>query len=173
MEKEKNSFRYIPVMYFLLIAIAVPLFFILRPMIEENITQSGIRGHYALWKESRKSGIKADYTITLFSDGGPVTSVRRTSSVDSLHALLEALLLPLTDEEKDMGYVSYIPDETELVGVNEEDGFFFVSLNSAFLSTTDIKRASEQIKKTLEEYYTLESLTVISGNTVIKIYTSL
>ena len=173
MEKEKNSFRYLVVMYILLVVITVPLFFILRPRIEENIAESGIYVHYSLWKENRRSGRLSEYTVTLSSPDGAVKSSRKASSVDSLHALLEALLLPLSDEEKNEGYITYIPEETELEGVSEEDGCFFVSLNSAFLSTSDITRASDQIKKTLEEYYTLESLTIISGNTAIRIYTSL
>lgn len=169
MEKEKGSFRYILVMYIILVVISVPLFFILRPLIKTNIEESGIAVHYALWKESRKGERMSEYRVVLSSGDNEVTSVRKSSSVDSLHALLEALLLPLSDEEKALGYTSYIPEGTTLVGVTEEDGFFFVELSTTFLTTKDIKRASGEIKKTLEEYYTLESLTIISGNTVIKI----
>ncbi len=169
MEKEKGSFRYILVMYIILFSITVPLFFILRPLIITNIEESGIAVHYALWKEREKGTRMSGYTVFLSSDDNAVTSLRKASSVDSLHALLEALLLPLSDEEKALGYSSYIPEGTTLVGVTEEDGFFFVELSTVFLTTRDIKRASRQIKKTLEEYYALESLTIISGNTVIKI----
>ncbi len=169
MEKEKGSFRYILVMYIILVVISVPLFFILRPLIRTNIEESGIAVHYALWKESRKGERMSEYTVFLSSGDDMVKAVRKASSTDALHALIEALLLPLSDEEKALGYSSYIPEGTTLVGVTEEDGFFFVELNSVFLTTKDIKRASGQIRKTLEEYYTLESLTIISGNTVIKI----
>lgn len=169
MEKEKGSFRYILVMYIILVVISVPLFFILRPLIRTNIEESGIAVHYALWKESRKGERMSEYPVFLSSGDDMVKVVRKTSSTDALHALLEALLLPLSDEEKALGYSSYIPEGTTLLGVTEEDGFFFVELSSAFLTTKDIKRASVEIKKTLEEYYTLESLTIISGNTVIKI----
>ncbi len=169
MEKEKGSFRYILVMYILLIVITVPLFFILRPLIKANIEESGIAVHYALWKEKAKGERMSEYTIFLSSGDDMVKAVRKTSSTDALHALLEALLLPLSDEEKSLGYSSYIPESTTLTGVTEEDGFFFVALSTSFLATKDIERASRQIKKTLEEYYTLESLTIISGNTVIKI----
>lgn len=169
MEKEKGSFRYIIVMYILLITVSVPLFFILRPLMRENIEESGIAVHYLLWKEKRRGEGTADYTVFLSSGGREVKSIRKASSTDALHALLEALLLPLSDEEKAEGYSSYIPEGTTLVGVTEEDGFFFVELSTSFLTTSDIKKASGQIKKTLEENYPLKSLTIISGNTVINI----
>ncbi len=168
MEKDKGDFKYLTVMYIILIVITLPLVFFMRPVILENIKESTILEHYALWKEER-SEKSVTYSVTLFLDNRPVTVEREIqSSSDTLHGAVEALLEPLNDEEKEMGYTSFIPEGTTLVGISEESGFFYVEFSSSLLSSSNIAKATEQIKKTLARYYTLESLTILCGQTVLK-----
>ena len=64
---------------------------------------------------------------------------------------------------------TFIPEGTKLIGASYDGGFFFVELSKEFLSSKDIDKALEQIKKTLNLYYKVESLTVISDETIFKI----
>lgn len=168
MEKDKGEFKYLTVMYIILIVITLPLVFFMRPIIVENINNSLIKEHYVLWKESKREK-SAQYSVALYLDNHPVIVGRElTSSSDTLHDVLEALLIPLSDEEKKRGYTSFIPEGTTLIGISEESGFFYVEFSSSLLSSSNIAKATEQIKKTLGEYYTLESLTILCGQTVLK-----
>ena len=168
MEKDKGDFKYLTVMYIILIVITLPIVFFMRPVILENIENSTLLEHYALWKEEKREK-STQYSVTLFLDNRPVKVVREiTSSSDTLHGAVEALLEPLSDEEKESGYTSFIPEGTTLVGISEESGFFYVEFSSSLLSSSNIAKATEQIKKTLGEYYTLESLTILCGQTVLR-----
>jgi spore germination protein GerM len=166
-EKESSSFRYILVMYIILVAVFVPLFLILRPTIIRNIEESGI---VEKAKEYRENGGKqsGSCTVALVSGDDYVFTERTvTCSSSDLHSLLEALLLPLSDEERKKGLSSSIPEGTRLVGATAEDGFFFVSLSDDFLESGNLDDAYDEIKKTLESRYFVESLTVICGDKLI------
>ncbi len=168
MEKDKGDFKYLTVMYIILILITLPLVFFMRPVIVENIEKSSIKEHYEMWKESKREK-SAVYCVTLFLDNRSVTVEREiVSSSDTLHDAMEALLVPLNEEEKSKGYTTFIPEGTTLIGISEESGFFYVEFSSSLLSSSNIAKATEQIKKTLGEYYTLESLTILCGRTVLK-----
>ena len=166
-EKESSSFRYILVMYIILVAVFVPLFLILRPTILRNIEESGI---VEKAKEYRKNGGKesGSYTVALvLGDDYVFTERTVTLSSSDLHSLIEALLLPLCDEEKEKGLSSAIPEGTRLVGATTEDGFFFISLSDDFLESGNLRESYDEIKKTLESRYFVESLTVICGDKLI------
>lgn len=164
MEKEKGHFRYLLIMYIVLLCIVVSLFFLFRKRISRNIEESRIVEHYRLWKEEMTTD-EESCSVALYLDDEIVFRKRTVPhKVDTLHSIIEALLLPLDEE----GYVSYIPPETTLIGISEETGFFFIELSSGFLKSGNITKAVEQIKRTLTNYYPLESLTIICGSTVIR-----
>ncbi len=166
-EKESTSFRYILVMYILLVVIFVPLFFILRPVMVRNIEEIGILEKAKEYRENGKNRIER-YQVALVSGGDFVFTERNvTFSSSDIHSLIEALLLPLSDEELEKGLSSSIPEGTVLVGAAMEDGFFFVSLSDDFLGSGNMREGYEEIKKTLESRYFVESLTVICGETLI------
>lgn len=166
-EKENSSFRYILVMYILLFVVFVPIFFILRPVMVRNIEESGI---VEKAKEYRENGGKqsGNCAVALVSGDDFVFTERTvTCSSSDLHSLLEALLLPLSDEEREKGLSSSIPEGTRLVGATAEDGFFFVSLSDDFLESGNLDDAYDEMKKTLESRYFVESLTVICSDKLI------
>ena len=167
MEKEKGHFRYLLIMYIMLIPVIVSLFFLFRSDIKSNIEASGIIRHYAIWKEER-SNTDSTYSVALYNNSN-IILVNRTipRKADNLHSAVEALLMTLSDDETAAGLVSFIPQGTKLIGISEEMGFFYVKLSSVFLSSPDINKATMQIKETLDNYYALESLTVICGSTII------
>ncbi len=165
MEKEKGHFRYLLIMYVLLIVVMASLFFLFRYDIKNNIIESGILEHYAIWKEE-KSNTDSAYSVAIYRNESIINEERIvTRKTDDLHSLIEALLVSPGED----GSVSYIPEGTKLIGISEETGFFYVEFSSAFLSSSDISKAVEQVKRTLENYYTVQSLTVICGSTVIKV----
>ena len=166
-EKESSSFRYILVMYIILVAVFVPLFLILRPTILRNIEESGI---VEKAKEYRENGGKESGSCTVaLASGDDFVFTERTVNFSSsdLHSLIEALLLPLSDEERERGLSSSIPEGTRLIGATAEDGFFFISLSDDFLESGNLRESYDEIKKTLESRYFVESLTVICGDKLI------
>lgn len=168
MEKEHSHFRYLLLLYIILVSITVPLFILTLPLIRSNLEKSSLIEHYRLWKEE-KSGREKYYPAALFSGDEIITVDRKCRTIeDEKHSLVEALLQPLSDEEKAKGFVSYIPEGTTLIGISGEDGYFFVEFSSSILESSNMTKAAEQIKKTLECRYTLESLTIISGKTVLR-----
>lgn len=169
MEREKGSFRYLLVLYVILVVLTSAVVFFTYPIMKKNIEESGIYISYLEWK-AKKENRTESYTVALYSgpDGVYVErSVERAT--DDMHSIVEALLTPLSDSEKEEGYTSYIPEGTSLIGISSADGYFFLELSSSFLSSLDITRSAEQIKKTLESYYPLESLTIICGAKIIRI----
>ena len=165
MEKEKGHFRYLLIMYIMLIPVIVSLFFLFRSDIMSNIETSGVIRHYAIWKEE-KSNTVSTYSVALYSNNNIIFEDRAiTRKADDLHSLVEALLMPLSNE----GLTTYIPEGTKLIGISEEMGFFYVKLSQEFLSSSDINKATIQIRETLDNYYALESLTVICGSTIITV----
>lgn len=169
MEKERGSFRYLLVLYIILTAVTGAVVLFTYPIIKRNIEESGIIGRYMEWKREKedKSG---SYSVTLYSESGYVSVERNVEKKsDDMHGVIEALLLSPDENEEDKGYTSYIPEGTSLIGISGKDGYFFVELSTAFLSSLDIEKAGGQIKKTLESCYTLESLTIICGTKIIRI----
>ncbi len=167
-ERDHGHFRYSFVLYIILIATVLPLFILTLPVIKSNIENSTFKEHYALWKDERKEREK-DYTVFLFSDDDIVEVNRKvTWREDEKHSLIEALLLPADNDEKEKGYTSFIPEGTRLIGMSEKDGFFFIEFSSPILTSSNMTKVAEQIKKTLQNYYFLESLTIISGKTILK-----
>ncbi len=169
MERESSSFRYLLVLYIILIAMTAAVVFFTYPVMKRNIDESGIYENYLVWKKERKEKSEK-YVVTLYSDDKYVSVERSVDkTTDDLHSLVEALILPLDESEKEEGYTTYIPEGTTLIGISSEDGYFYAEFSSALLTSRDITKAAEQIKKTLESYYTLESLTIICGSKIIRI----
>lgn len=168
--KGQGSFRYTLVMYIILLILVIPGLFFLVPRAKQNLANYHIREHYEMWRASKDDSNIAYYPVILFSDGKEVNVERKiTNASTPIHSLLEALISPLNKTEKNNMLSTFIPEGTKLIGASYDGGFFFVELSKEFLSSKDIDKALEQIKKTLNLYYKVESLTVISDETIFKI----
>ncbi len=156
-------------MYLILAVLSLSLFFILKPVIIGNIRKAGIPEKIKGIRDTRDEKDML-CRVSLCRDSSMTEAERRTDcSRTLLHSVLEALLLPLSDEEKRNGLTTYISGETRLTGVSEKDGYIFVVLSRDFLSSPDVTLALEQIKKTLAAVCRVESLTVISGEKVFRL----
>lgn len=166
-----TSFRYLFVLYIILFVISIPAIILSIPRITDNVNKYDLVDRYFEWK-NRKSNNAAPHSFSLFliDQNGNTSVVEREEviKVSILHSLLEALLQPLSSNEIAEGLSTYIPPSTTLVGASQDQSSFFIELSADFLSSSNITLASEQIKKTLEFYYEVESLTIISNNSLIK-----
>ncbi len=77
------------------------------------------------------------YFVSVDSEGGNISMIsinRRIKYTDSpLTATLEALLAGLTTSELNSGYISLIPDNTQISGIRISDGTAYISFNENFL----------------------------------------
>lgn len=166
-----SSFRYLFVLYIILFVISIPAIVLSIPRINNNVNKYDLVNRYYEWK-NRKSNTIAYHTFNIFliDQNGNTSLVERDEiiEVSILHSLLEAVLQPLSSSEIATGLSTYIPPSTTLVGASQDQNSFFIELSNDFLSSSDITLATEQIKKTLEFYYEVESLTIISNNSLIK-----
>lgn len=166
-----TSFRYLFVLYIILFVISIPAIILSIPRITDNVNKYDLVSRYYEWK-NRKSDNAVPHSFSLFliDQNGKTSVVEREEviKVSILHSLLEALLQPLSSNEIAEGLSTYIPPSTTLVGASQDQNSFFIELSDDFLSSSNITLATEQIKKTLEFYYEVESLTIISNNSLIK-----
>ncbi len=166
-----SSFRYLFVLYILLFAISIPAIVLSIPRINDNVNKYDLVNRYYEWK-NRKSNNAAYHSFSLFlidqNDNTCIVERDEVIEVSILHSLIEAILQPLSSNEIAEGLSTYIPPSTTLVGASQDQSAFFIELSDDFLSSSNITLATEQIKKTLEFYYEVESLTIISNNSLIK-----
>ena len=166
--EQKSSFRYLLVLYIVLLAVSVPLILFSIPRLEESIRDTGILEHYFLWRKSEgRSGMTIP--VTLLSYWGEVESLRTVEqgSSDELHTVAKAILMPLSEEEKKSGYISPVASGTRLRGAVVVDSIPFLSLSEEFLQTEDMEEAANVIEKTLRTNLGTEGLVVIVGDETV------
>ncbi|MDY5931159.1 MAG: GerMN domain-containing protein [Candidatus Ornithospirochaeta sp.] len=77
---------------------------------------------------------------------------------------LNTLFIPLSKEEKEEGYATYIPKGTRLLGVTMQDRFAAIDISDRILSSSDIDKAIYQIKRTMNhEFGTTGFIILING----------
>lgn len=79
--------------------------------------------------------------------------VVRERPSDDLHQMLEALVDTPSRSVVLEGLISYIPDGTRLIGATIDDGIAFIDLSEEFLSSEDIEKAMDQVKKSVNALY--------------------
>ncbi|MGN1164649.1 MAG: hypothetical protein ACI4S4_07600 [Candidatus Ornithospirochaeta sp.] len=166
--EQKTSFRYLLVLYIVLFVVSVPLFIFSIPSLEESIMNTGIYEHFLLWRKNEGRSDRS-VSVTLLSYWGEVES-RRTIEPgfrDDLHTVAEAILMPLSREEKKNGYISPIASGTKLVGAVVVDSIPFLSLSEEFLETEDMAGAASVIEKTLRANLGTEGLVILVGDETV------
>lgn len=163
-----SSFRYLLVLYIALFVIVIPLLFLAIPNVKRNMEENQVIEHYQLWKEHRAKSISSSKDVYLWSFNGLISTERIMPKgvKDDLHLTIESLLLPLSEEEKQAGFVTFIPEDTKLEGITIKDKKAFIVLSKEFLNTPDLERALESIKMTLASSYEIESLEILVGEEV-------
>ncbi|MCI7606788.1 MAG: hypothetical protein MSS69_08535 [Spirochaetales bacterium] len=167
--EKKSSFRYLLVLYITLFVISIPLLILSFPSLKSSIHNTNLIEHYSLWKSNEEEKERKEVTVILESINGEAESNRiiHPGLRDSLHYTLEALLLPLSKEEKEAGLISEIKEGVTLKGATIQDNIAFVSLSSDFLLSDDIYKAACEIHKTLSKNLFTEGLVVIVDDEVV------
>ena len=167
--EHKSSFRYLLVLYITLFVISIPLLIISFPSLKKSITDSRIIEHYTLWKSNEEEKERKEITVILKSVLGEqeIKRVIHPGLRDPLQYTLEALLIPLSKEEKEKGLVSEIKEGVKLEGATIRDNIAFVSLSSDFLLSDDLEMASEEIYKTLYNNLGIDGLVILVDENIV------
>ena len=152
-ERRRNRF---PLRFFIIsivsyIAFFLVLWFSFTPEIKANFEEHAYIERYQRYRARESAVYPMDMKIILIGEDG-LTEVERTIpnlGRDQLHLRLEALLMPLSEEEEEKGLYSAIPEGTELIGVSQKGKVILVELSDEFLKSRDMEAASAQIRKTL------------------------
>lgn len=169
-EKEKrpaSSFRYLLVLYLGLLFIAIPLSFLAVPRLLSNIREYQVAEHFSKWKEEEKEERDVDVILTSYFGDEVMTRTVNVGFRDALHYSMEALLSPLSVEEKKLGFVSAIPEGTTLEGAVVRDSIPFVKLSREFLLSEDISSSARAIEKTLSLNLGTEGLVILVGEETV------
>lgn len=116
-----------------------------------------------LWHNSELNRERKEVTVVLESFSGQTEAKRviHPGLRDQLHYTLEAILSPLSKEEKEAGLISNIKEGVTLKGATIQDKIAFVSLSQEFLSSEDIDQAADEINKALSINLGTEGLVVL------------
>ena len=101
--------------------------------------------HIALWKEGPDQGAMIRVPRVVYKADGEeaVEDVTLPSfGRDILHLSAEAALIPAGE-----GFVSYIPEGTELIGISERDGYIYIDLTDEIRDAD--RMAFKEIERTL------------------------
>ena len=163
---KKTSFRYLLVLYITLFVISVPLFILSIPSLKRSINDYRLLEHYRIWRSSEEEKERKEVTVILESISGETEAKRviHPGLRDSLHYTLEALLLPLSKEEKEKGLISEIQEGVILKGATIQDNIAYVALSSDFLNSADIDAAYNEINKTLSNNLDTDGLVILVDN---------
>ncbi len=133
------------------------------PYAKANFLKFRLKEHYELFKMEEAGIMSEPLTLVFYSPTGPVKVERsvRTHDEDYLHLILEALLKGPDENALRLGYVSYIPEGTRLIGASEINGIVFADFSSEIEKSPYLSAALEEIKETLTQtgkYYEVHIL---------------
>ena len=152
-EKRRNSY---PLRFFILATITYILFFlaiwfIFTPQIKENFKENRYIERLKAYRSEESAVYPMIIDSVLIGEDGLTKVSRMIPNLgrDHLHTTIEALLLPITEDEDERGLYSAIPEDTELVGITQKGKIILVELTPDFLDAEDLEAASAQIRETL------------------------
>ena len=150
--------------FFMMVLIAV-----FRPLIIANLESGAYRQKAAIYFSTLRKEEKDTYSCALYSIDGPVIRDLEVNKgfTDDRHMMIEALLGGPSEENLAEGLITYIPERTRLIGISEKNNICFVALSDRFLSSPDIQKAVDQIKKTLNNAYPELRVAVIVDGEVV------
>ena len=177
MENKDDSVKHTRIRYTLIFSILLILYigvlvFIGLPFAKNSILSSNLQEHIVLYKEmKRKNPDWISSNVYLHGINGIVKTERWTEDLgeDSIKSALECLLLPLSDDEIKKGLVSYIPKNTKLIGVSESDGYVFVDFSQDILSSSNLKKAIDQIEMTIKSVSNPEGIYIITDKSILNL----
>lgn len=167
--KQHSPIRYTLIFALLVIAYTILLTIVAIPYVRINIENEDLSRHIAIYKEMLEKDDSTNAKAILFGIDGPVMVERSINEQgrDRLHIALEAMLLPLSEDEIEKGLVSYIPRKTKLLGVTESNGYVFAEFSNNLMFSSDLDKAIEQIEATIEANTNTQGIVIISDGITI------
>lgn len=164
-----TGIRYNLIFTILLVVYTGVLAYFAYPKVVDNFEAIGVKAHYDQYILERTTKSYETLPIFLYSINGPVKTEREieVQSRDMLHLSLEALLTGPSYEELERGYISYIPKNTELVGVSEAGGTIFAEFTSEILDSRNPELAYNQIESTLRSSIQCKDIYIIANDAII------
>lgn len=161
--------RYQLIFTILLVVYAGILVYFAFPKASENIKSLGIKEHFEQYIKERTTKEYETIPIFLYSINGQVMAEREIEiqSRDMLHLSLEALLTGPDEGDLQKGFISYIPKNTELVGVSEAGGTVFAEFSKEIINSRNPALAYNQIENTIRASVTCKDIYIIADGSII------
>ena len=152
MSNKHSGIRYQLIFSILLAVYTAALVYFAYPFAIENLSDLKAKEHFDLYMEERSLIDFSTFPIFLYSNEGIVSKEREIEiqNRDNLHLALESLLIGPDDEDLENGIISYIPKNTELVGVSEANGTIFAEFSDKLLDSRNPELAYIQIESTIK-----------------------
>lgn len=169
MNSRHSGIRYQLIFTIILIIYASALAYLAYPIAKGNLEELNVIKHYDRYIEEKHSKEFETFMVFLHTNNGLV-SIERSIEVnarDLLHLALEALLLGPSEEDLKKGIITYIPKDTELVGVSESNGSIFVEFSKEILDSRNPDAAYSQIESTIRHSMTCKDIYIIANNSII------
>ena len=152
-EKKRNRFplRFFIVAILSYIAFFLILWFSFTPQIKANFRDHAYVERYRSYRAQESAVYPTEMKIALLGEDGLKEVKRAIPNLgrDRLHLRMEALLMPLSENEENLGLHSAIAEDTKLIGISQKGKVILVELSDGFLKSKDIEAAADQIRKTL------------------------
>lgn len=164
-----SGIRYQLIFSIMLAVYTAVLAYFAYPIAKVNLSSADIQEHYQTYTSENATKEYQSYKIYLCSISG-YEEIEREIEVlgrDALHLALEALSMGPTDEELGNGIISYIPKDTEFIGVSEVNGSVFAEFSAGILSSRNPSLAYTQIEKTIRECFECKEVFIISEGAII------
>lgn len=152
-EKKRKSFplRFSIIAILSYMAFFLILWFAFTPQIKANFKDHAYIERYRGYRSQESAVYPTDMKVVIIGEDGLIEVKRAIPNLgrDRLHLRMEALLMPLSEDEKILDLYSAIPEDTKLIGISQKGKVILVELSEEFLKAEDIEAASAQIRKTL------------------------
>ena len=169
MSNKHSGIRYQLIFSILLAAYIAVLVYFAYPFAIENLSDLKAREHLELYLEEKTSVNFSVFPIFLYSNEGLVSKEREIEiqNRDNLHLALESLLTGPNNEDLENGIISYIPKNTELIGVSEANGTIFAEFSTQLLGSRNPEMAYIQFEKTINASHQCKEIYIIVDGAII------
>ena len=169
MSNKHSGIRYQLIFSILLLIYTAVLVYFAYPFAIENLEDLKAREHFEMYIAEKSSIDFSSFQIFLYSNEGIVSKNREIEiqNRDMLHLSLEALLTGSDEEDLENGIISYIPKNTELVGVSVANGTIFAEFTDKLLDSRNPELAYIQIEETIKASYQCKEIYIIVDGAII------
>lgn len=169
MKHGQKNFGFYLIAIVLYIIFFAALFLSLSPRIINNFKEGNYIETYNEYKRIRKDGEYSSQKVAFYSLDG-IRIVEENVLVgfrDNDHLIIEALLKGPSEENLKEGLISYIDEDTRLLGLSIENDVCYINLSEDFLSSSNLDLAKKQIEETLKANYgDIRTAIIVNGEII-------